>query len=140
MGATKRIAIGLITSIAILAVLDWLPSPIPTKHVSYRLFDYFYIWPSVGGLVTMFIAALGGAYVSKTRFVIPAALLAAGVWFFVIYILNSIGAAAGQDDILAVASTNLLGLIFSIGGAAAGAYIGTCLVEREVRSEDGAAR
>lgn len=130
MASTKRIAIGLVTSIAILAVFDLLPGLVPREHVSYRLFDYFYVWPGVGGMVTMFVAACGGAYVSKTRYIIPAVLLAVAVWLFAIYFLNSIGAVAGQDDILAVATTNLLGLIFGIGGAAVGATIGARLLLR----------
>jgi hypothetical protein len=139
MASTKRIAIGLVTSIAILAILDLLPSPIPSGYASYRLFDYFYVWPAVGGMVTMFVAAFCGAYVSKAGYIVPAVLLAVAVWVFAIYFLNSIGAAAGQDDILAVASTNLLGLIFGIGGAALGAYVGTRMVERSLHRENVAA-
>ena len=68
----RRIGVGMITSIAVLLVLDLLPSPIPDGFVMYRLFDYLYILPGVGGMITMFVAAFGGAYVSKTRFIVPA--------------------------------------------------------------------
>lgn len=134
MGNVKRIGIGLATSIVILLVLDLLPSPIPSAYVSYQLLDHFYIWPGVGGMITMFVAALGGAYVSKTRFVVPAVLLAVGGWIFVIYVLNSIAVVAGQDNLFVVASTNLPGLIFGAVGAAMGALTGMRLVERFSRS------
>jgi len=135
MVKTKRIAIGIATSIAILALLDLLPSPIPQSLVDYRLFDHFYVWPGIGGMATMFVAAFGGAFVSKARFEIPAVILAVGVWAGIVYFLNSIGAAAGQDDVLTVASTNLLGLILGVSGAAFGAYTGTRMVSR--KSPDG---
>jgi hypothetical protein len=76
MEYAKRIGIGLITSIVILLLLDMVPSLIPDKYAAYQFLDYFYVWPAVGGMVTVFIAAFGGAYVSKPRFVFPAALLA----------------------------------------------------------------
>ena len=130
MVRTKRTAIGIFTSIAILALLDLLPIPIPQSLVTYRLFDHFYVWGGIYGAVTMFVAAFGGAFVSRARFVTPAVILAVGVWIFIVYVLNSLGAAAGQDDVLTVASTNLLGLILGVCGAAFGAYTGTRMVKR----------
>lgn len=139
MVKTKRIAVGIATSIAILALLDLLPSPIPQSLVTYRLFDHFYVWPGIGGMVTMFVAAFGGAFVSKARFEIPAVILAVCVWIFIVFFLNSIGAAAGQDDVLTVASTNLLGLILGVSGAAFGAFAGARLVKRNSPDENVAA-
>jgi len=126
----QRMSIGIATSIAILALLDLLPSPVPQSLVNYRLLDHFYVWPGIGGMVTMFVAAFGGGFVSKARFEIPAVILAVGVWVFIVYFLNSTGAAAGQDDWLTVASTNLLGLILGVFGAAFGAYAGTRMASR----------
>jgi|GEM_PF-2992685 len=120
----KRIGIGLLTSVVILLLLDLLPNLVPDQYVAYRLFDHFYVWPGVGGMITMFVAAFGGAYVSKVRFAVPAAFLAVGVWLFIIYFLNSIAAAAGQGDFLFTASINLLGLVFGIVGAVLGAFFG----------------
>ena len=120
----KRISIGLLTSVAILLLLDLLPSLVPDRYVSYQIFDHFYVWPGIGGLVGMFIAAFGGAYVSTVRFVVPATALAITGWSFMIYILNSIAAAAGQGDILFVASVNSLGLVLGIVGAVLGAILG----------------
>jgi hypothetical protein len=120
----KRIGIGLLASVVILLLLDLLPNLVPDQYVAYRLFDHFYVWPGVGGMIAMFVAAFGGAYVSKVRFVVPAAFLAVGVWIFIIYFLNSIAAAAGQGDFLFAASINLLGLILGIVGAVLGAIFG----------------
>lgn len=120
----KRIAIGLLTSVAILLLLDMLPNLVPDRYAAFQLFDHFYVWPGVGGLVGMFIAAFGGAYVSKVPFVIPAAVLAIAGWSFVVYFLNSFAAAAGQGDILSTASVNLLGLVFGVLGAVLGAIFG----------------
>ena len=120
----KRIGIGLLTSVVILLLLDLLPNLVPDQYVTYRLFGHFYVWPGVGGMIAMFLAAFGGAYVSKVRFVIPAALLAVVGWLFIIYFLNSIAAAAGQGDFLFAASINLLGLVFGIVGAVLGAISG----------------
>lgn len=120
----KRIGIGLLTSVVILLLLDLLPNLVPDQYVAYRLFDHFYVWPGVGGMIAMFVAAFGGAYVSKVRFVVPAVFLAVGVWLFIIYFLNSIAAAAGQGDFLFAASINLLGLVFGIVGAVVGAIFG----------------
>jgi hypothetical protein len=120
----KRMTIGLLTAVAILLLLDLLPSLVPDRYAALQLFDHFYVWPGVGGLVGMFIAAFGGAYVSKVPFVIPAAALAVAGWSFVVYLLNSIAAAAGHGDILSVASVNLLGLVFGIVGAVLGANLG----------------
>ncbi len=120
----KRTMIGLITAVAILLLLDLLPSLVPNRYAAIQLFDHFYVWPGIGGLVGMFIAAFGGAYVSKVPFLVPAVALAVAGWVFVIYILNSIAAAAGQGDILSVASVNSLGLVFGIMGAFLGAVLG----------------
>ena len=120
----KRMAIGLSTSVAILLLLDMLPNLVPDRYAAFQLFDHFYVWPGVGGLVGMFIAAFGGAYVSKSPFVIPAAVLAIAGWSFVVYFVNSIAAAAGQGDILSAASVNLLGLVFGVLGAVLGAICG----------------
>ena len=120
----KRMAIGLLISVAILLLLDMLPNLVPDRYAAFQLFDHFYVWPGVGGLVGMFIAAFGGAYVSKVPFVIPAAVLAIAGWSFVVYFLNSIAAAAGQGDILSTASVNLLGLVCGVLGAVLGAIFG----------------
>ena len=120
----KRMAIGLLISVAILLLLDMLPNLVPDRYAAFQLFDHFYVWPGVGGLVGMFIAAFGGAYVSKVPFVIPAAVLAIAGWSFVVYFLNSFAAAAEQGDILSSASVNLLGLVFGVLGAVLGAIFG----------------
>lgn len=124
MEHTKRIGLGLITSIVILLLLDMLPGLVPNEYAAFRILDYFYVWPGVGGMISMFVAAFGGAYVSKTRFVVPAALLAVGVWIFIFWFLNLIAASAGHDNFLHVASVNLLGLIFAVIGAVLGAHAG----------------
>ena len=124
MSYLKRMAVGLLTSVAILLLLDMLPNLVPDRYAAFQLFDHFYVWPGVGGLVGMFIAAFGGAYVSKVPFVIPAAVLAIAGWSFVVYFLNSFAAAAGQGDILSTASVNLLGLVFGVLGAVLGAIFG----------------
>ena len=124
MTYVKRMAIGLLTSVAILLLLDMLPELVPDRYATFQLFDHFYVWPGVGGLVGMFIAAFGGAYVSKVPFVIPAAVLAIAGWSLVVYFLNSIAAAAGQGDILSAASVNLLGLVLGVLGAVLGAFFG----------------
>ena len=48
-----------------------------------------------------------------------------------IYIVNSIAAAAGQGDILAIAGSNVLGLLFGVVGATAGARLGGRLSRRD---------
>lgn len=126
----KRIAKGLVAAIVILLLFDLLPSLVPDKYVAYQLFDHFYVWPGVGGLIAMFVAAFGGAYVSRVRFVAPAAVLAVAGWSFVIHILNSIAAAAGQGGVLFVASVNSLGLVFGIVGAMFGAILGERIAGR----------
>lgn len=120
----KSISIGLSTSVVILFLLDLFPSLVPDRYVAYQLFNHFYVWPGAGGLTGMFIAAFGGAYVSKVRFVIPATALAVVGWSLVVYFTNSIAAAAGQGDILFVASLNLVGLVLGIVGAVLGAILG----------------
>ena len=127
MADVKRIGIGLMTSVVILLLLDLLPSLVPDQYASYRLFDHFYVWQGFGWMVGMFVAAFGGAYVSKVRFVVPAVLLAFAVWLFSIFFVNSIAAAAEKGDFLFVASTNLLGLVFGIVGAVLGAISGVRL-------------
>lgn len=61
----KRIAIGLLTSVRILLLLDLIPNPVPDQYAVFQLTDQFYVWPGAGGLIGMFVAAFGGAYVSK---------------------------------------------------------------------------
>jgi len=123
----KRIGIGLLTSVVILLLLDLLSGLVPDQYASYRLFDHFYVWQGVGWMIQIFLAALGGAYVSNVRFVVPAALLAIAVWLFSIYFVNSIAAAAEQGDFLFVAGSNLFGLVFGIVGAVLGAISGVRL-------------
>jgi hypothetical protein len=88
------------------------------------MFAIFYFWLAVEGRFVMFVAAFGGAYVARVRFVVPAVVLAAVIWAFVVYFANSIAATAGQGDILAVAGSNILALIFGGVSAASGAYLG----------------
>lgn len=123
----KRIGLGLLTAVLIAAVLDLAPDVLPETWADERLAGYFYIGPGVEAACVGFLVALGGAYVARVPFVIPAVLFATATWMLVIYLLNSIAAAAGQSDILAVAASNALGLLFGNIGAAAGAYIGGCL-------------
>ena len=132
----KRITIGLLTSVVILLLLDLLPSLVPHQYATYQLFDHFYVWPGVGGLIAMFVAGFGGAYVSKVRFVVPAAVLAVGGWFLVVYLVNSIAAAAGQGDILFSASVNSLGLVFGIVGAVLGAILGARVAGNHLPAAD----
>ena len=124
MANFKRIGLGVLTTIAVLAIFDVLPNPIPSSLVGFRILGYFYFWPAVGGAIVMFIAAFAGAYVAKVRFVIPAVVLAALFWAFVVYFLNSIAAVAGQNDLISVAGSNILGLIFGCLGAVFGAKLG----------------
>lgn len=128
---TKRIGLGLLTAILIAAAFDWAPSFLPDTWARERLGGYFYIWPGVEGAFVGFVAALGGAYVARVPFVIPAVLFATGNWILVVYLLNSIAGAAGQGDILAVAGSNALGLLSGIFGAAAGANLGGRLSKRD---------
>ena len=127
----KRIGLGLLTTVLIAAAFDLVPSFLPDTWARERLAGYFYIWPGVEGACDGFLATLGGAYVARVPFVIPAVLFATGAWVFVICFLNSIAAAAGQDDILAVAGSNALGLLLGIFGAATGAYIGGRISRRD---------
>jgi hypothetical protein len=121
---SKRIGLGLLTTLLIAAAFDFVPSFLPVTWASERLAGYFYVWPGVEGACVGFLAALGGAYVARVPFIIPAVLFATVSWIGVICFLNSIAAVAGQGDILAVAGSNALGLLFGIVGAAAGAYVG----------------
>ena len=132
---SKRVTIGLVVSIAILVILGEIPIPIADAYFTYRLFDYFYAWPGVGGVLAMLLAALGGAYVAKIRFIVPAIVLAISQWILIIHIANSIGAAAGQDNLFAVAFSNVLGLLFGVIGGATGAYLGARLVEGQGHKE-----
>jgi len=75
----------------------------------------------------MFVAAFGGAYVAKVRFVAPAVVLAVVIWSLFVYFANSIAAAAGQGNLLVVAGSNILGLILGGVGATTGAYCGKYL-------------
>jgi len=132
----KRITIGVIVSIAILLLLAEMPVPIADAYFTYRLFDYFYAWPGAGGFLAMFLAAFGGAYVAKVQFIVPAVILAVGEWILIVYIANSIGAAAGQANLIEVAFSNVLGLLFGVIGGAFGAHLGARLVEFHGRKEN----
>lgn len=132
----KRITVGLIVSIAILVLLGEIAIPIADAYFTYRLFDYFFAWPGAGGLLANFLAACGGAYVAKVRFIVPAIALAVGEWILIVHIANSIGAAAGRDNILDVAFSNVLGLLFGIIGGAIGAHLGGRLVDLHRRKEN----
>ena len=132
----KRISIGCVAFIAALLVLDLVPSFLPLSAIEYRLFGYFYFWLAVKAAVAMFVAASIGAYFAQVDFVGPSVLLAAAVWAFTIYFLNSIAAVVGQDDILAVAGINFLGLLFGVGGSAIGAVVGRSFARQ--KSEDNA--
>jgi hypothetical protein len=127
----KRIGLGLLTAVLIAAALDLAPSFLPEAWARERLAGYFYVWPGIEGACVGFLATLGGAYVARVPFVFPALVFAIGSWIFVVYFLNSIAAVAGQGDILAVAGSNALGLLFGILGAAGGAYLGGRLSRRD---------
>jgi len=120
----KRIGLGILVTIAVLGVFDLIPSFVPSSAIDYRLFGYFYFWVAIEGAIIMFMAALIGAYVAKVNFVGPAVLLSITVWTFTVYFLNSIASAAGPDDILNVASINILGLLFGAYGSGIGALVG----------------
>lgn len=126
----KRLGLGVLVAIAVLSVFDLLPSFLPSAAISYRIFGQFYFWLAVEGAVVMFVAASAGAYVAKTNFVGPAILLSIAVWAFTIYFVNSIATVAGQDNVLAAAGTNALGLLLGAFGAGIGAFIGGCIANR----------
>ena len=107
-----------------IAAFGLIPRVLPEAWACERLAGYFYIWPGVEAACFGFLATLGGAYAARVPFVIPPVLFATGTWIFAIYFMNSIAAAAGQSNILSVAGSNALGLLFGIVGAAAGAYVG----------------
>jgi hypothetical protein len=127
MNATrlKQIGFGILTAIAVLSVFELLPSFVPSSVHNYRVFGHFYFGLAIEAAIVMFIAASAGAYVARVNFIWPAILLAVAVWFLVVYILNSIAAAAGQGDLLGVASINVLSLLFGACGSAIGALVGS---------------
>lgn len=127
----KRIGLGLLTTALIAAGFDLLPGILPEALARERLAGYFYVWPGVEAACFGFLASLGGAYVARVPFVIPAVLFATGTWAFDIYFLNWIAATAGQGDLLTVAGTNALGLLSGIVGAMTGAYVGGRIARRD---------
>lgn len=120
----KRIGIGLVATIVILIMFDLLPSSLPLSLVQYRIFGYFYFWSAVQGAIFIFVATFAGGYVAKVSFVAPAVLLSIGAWLAAVYFANSIAATAGEDNIMAVAGSNVAGLLFGAVGAAIGASVG----------------
>lgn len=116
-----RILLGLLAMLAVGLLFDFLPS-IPTPH--YRIFDFFWVFPGLESAVLVFVAAAAGAFVARVRFVVPAIAFTALSWALGVYILNQIGAPMGQDNILELAGSNILGLLFGIIGAGLGARIG----------------
>lgn len=121
---TKRIGWGLLTAIAVAIAFDLLPNLVPASLVHVRLLGFFYIWSAVESALVMFVAALAGAYVARVPFVVPAVMLVAVNWSLTVYFSNSIATAAGQGDLLAVAGSNIPGLILGGVGATIGAWYG----------------
>lgn len=75
---TKRIGLGLLTTLLIAIAFDLIASMVPASWTDERLAGYFSVWPGVGAAVVGFFAALGGAYVARVLFVIPVVLFAIG--------------------------------------------------------------
>jgi hypothetical protein len=126
----KRIGLGLLTTALISAAFGLVPDFLPETWAGERVAGYFYVWAAVPGACVAFLAALGGAYVARAPFVVPAVVFAIGTWAVLIYVLNSIAVQAGQGDILAIAGSNAPGLLLGIVGAATGAYVGERLSRR----------
>lgn len=126
----KRLGLGVFVTLAVLSVFDLLPSFLPAPAIDYRILGHFYFWPAVSGAVGMFVAASAGAYVARANFVGSAIFLSITLWSFAIYFANSIATVVGQGDILAVAGTNVLGLLFGAFGAGLGAFVGGCFANR----------
>ena len=82
-------------------------------------------------------AALAGTWVARRNFVAPALCPSFAVWLFVIYIVHSIAAVAGQGDLVGIAKQNGLFLLPNVAGALAGAIVGRRLFSHRRRDEQG---
>ncbi|WP_405233997.1 hypothetical protein [Lentisalinibacter salinarum] len=126
----KRIGLGVAAAIGTLFLISALGS----------LFPPFDVTPPAAMLASaamIFVAALAGTWVARRNFVAPAVCLSFALSLFVIYILHSIAAVAGQGDFFAIATRNSLFLLPNMAGALAGAIVGQRLFRHRWRDERG---
>jgi len=126
----KRIGLGVAAAIGTLFLISALGS----------LFLPFDVTPPaamLGSAAMIFVAALAGTWVARRNFVAPAVCLSFALWLFVIYIVHSIAAVAGQGDFFGIATQNSLLLLPNVAGALAGAIVGQRLVRHRWRDDQG---
>ncbi len=120
----KRTVLGVFAAIAVTLAFEALPYGLTTELAMKRLAGYFHIWPAIYGLPSVVVAMFVGAYVARSRFIIPAVFLSVVGWAFAVYFLNQIAHAVGQHSLTDVAAMNTIGLLIQTGGAVLGAITG----------------
>lgn len=118
---TKRIVAGIVAMVA----TAWAVS-----FVGQMLnLDRFLADPISGGL-GLFLSALVGSFVARSRFVLPALSLWLVLWVAIIYVLYRIAGPVGAPSVIGLLSYNAIALIVSLVGAYSGAVLGQHLSRR----------
>lgn len=84
-------------------------------------------WSVGESILVFFLAATAGAWLARSRFVVPALLAWAVFWTAVIGVLHLIAAPAGGSSIAATLQFNWLAIVLSGAATVAGALCGHIL-------------
>ena len=100
----KRTALGVLAAIVAAFAFEALPSGLTSELAMKRIAGYFYVWPAIYGLPRVFVAMFVGAYVARSKGVVPAVILSVTGWSFAIHFLNQVAQAVGQHSLTDVAA------------------------------------
>lgn len=127
---TSHRLLGVMTIVVVGLLAELLPSgPAPTHIV---LSDQYVFIPIVWDILgTLAIFAIGG-FVSRSRFVPVAAMVAVALWMVAQYILYQIALPAGQADTVSTAIENLPSLVIVTATSAVGAFLGEQAYSRRI--------
>ena len=132
-----RIALGLLTTFALHALLSQLAPALLPSAGSASDVPALVHFSALQSTIISLIAVTGGAFVAKSRFLLPAIILWLAIWLAVLYMLTNI--SAEQSSYWEVAQFNWLAISASLLSTVIGIELGEFLSSKLGRSGTAAA-
>lgn len=138
MRKAKQIFLGLLAMFVTGIVLDMLPNPYGAYGSPERFLNFSPI-PTIWGGIEIGFAAFVGAYIAKVRFVIPAISFTIVVTVLIVFSLQGLTEPFEPRPVSEIVGRNSINSIVALGGAIAGAVLGTRVANRRQPLEADAA-